>query len=382
MLNNSHTRIDTWTGIRFLAAIWVILFHLACFEMKVDYGWMTDIIGRGELGVDLFFILSGMVISYVHQAEFVTWNIANSLRFWILRFARIYPLHFLMLIVMAILGGVEFFYSWWYAGHAPVHTPNSIQDFILSLLNIHDWETTSTLSFNFPSWSVSAEWFVYLLFPCVTPFFIRLRSYWLNIVMIVFCLTVLYLTSLLAHEPSITFTYHLGLVRVCTEFATGCCLYNILKSQKKKLPAVNLLGLITFLLIPILIMQKVHDIWIVATLTLFLYLLPQTVSWFKSIFGNRLIVFGGEISYAMYMVHGFILHVLNDIFVYYYHHKEWSLPETIGLTVLLLGLVILISILLHRYVEVPARRVIRQAMIPRGYQKGAIALRGHFRNDQ
>jgi len=355
---NQH-RIDAWTGIRAIAAVWVVLFHLACFNLKVDFGWLTPIVGRGELGVDLFFILSGLVISLVHQAEFESWKPDLAIRFWVLRFARIYPLHLLMLLVMAAFEQTESAYSWLFKGHAPMHSINSIQDFFLSLFNIHDWETTKTLSFNFPSWSVSAEWFAYLLFPFITLFLCRVRSVWLNLTLIAISLTCLYLTCVISHETGIGFTYHLGLIRIGTEFITGCCIYNILKTQQKPLPGINLIGLAALILIPVLILQKVHDIWVVTCMALLLYALPMLSGWVKGIFANRILVFGGEISYAIYMVHALILHILNDTFYCFIPHLRWTPWETLGLSLLLLTGVILAATVLNRYIEVPARNAIR-----------------------
>jgi peptidoglycan/LPS O-acetylase OafA/YrhL len=355
-----QTRIDAWTGIRGIAALWVVLFHLDCYNMKLNFGWMQPVIGRGELGVDLFFMLSGLVISYVYQREFSVWHAGNAARFWVLRFARIYPLHLLMLMGMALQEQLENGYSWLYFHQAPFHHPSSVQDFVLSLLNIHAWETTRKLSFNYPSWSVSAEWFAYLLFPLIAPWTNQLRSRWQNGLLILVSLSALSLTALFNHEQSLCFTLHLGLVRVLSEFLVGCALYNILKTQQTPLPYGSILVMAVSLLIPTLIWNHSPEIWIIALMALLLVLLPQAQGRVKTLLTNRFLVFGGEISYAIYMVHAFILHGINDTFVFYVRHQQWSMLETAGVAVLSIILTVMAAIPLHLYIEVPARNAIRR----------------------
>ena len=74
------------TSIRGLAAIWVVFFH---------YNRTFELSQMGYLGVDLFFILSGFIISYVYMDKFSSSELVskNIKRFLALRLARIYPLH-------------------------------------------------------------------------------------------------------------------------------------------------------------------------------------------------------------------------------------------------------------------------------------------------
>jgi peptidoglycan/LPS O-acetylase OafA/YrhL len=352
-------RIDTWTGLRAIAALWVVLFHLDCYNLHLDYGWLKPLVGRGELGVDLFFILSGIVISHVHLAEFKQYDWPLTARFLILRFARIYPLHLVMLLFVAAQQGIESVYSWQVWRQAPLHDLNGWPNFFLSLLNIHGWETTQKLSFNFPSWSVSAEWFAYLCFPLLAPWLQRIRSIRMNLLLIAGCLFLLYWVCLLNHTNDLGFTTHLGLLRIGTEFIAGVGIYSILKLQRNSIPGANGLGLLSLVLIPVLILWDVHEIWLVADFCLLLYTFSQFNGWLKAAFANRTMVFGGKISYAIYMVHAFILHLINDACLFFFHWRQWDFLHTIALSLFTLMLVIMAAIPLHRYIEVPARTTIR-----------------------
>jgi peptidoglycan/LPS O-acetylase OafA/YrhL len=70
--------IDALTGLRILAAVWVVLFHLrstdvlpALLPASERLSWF---VGGGYLGVDLFFTLSGFVIAYNYLDRFRTWS--------------------------------------------------------------------------------------------------------------------------------------------------------------------------------------------------------------------------------------------------------------------------------------------------------------------
>ena len=76
-------------------------------------------------------------------------------RFLSLRLARIYPVH---LVMLAIVFGI------WGFGDTLLFT-NTPRTLASNALLVHSWGISRKLSFNFPSWSVSAEWFAYLAFP-------------------------------------------------------------------------------------------------------------------------------------------------------------------------------------------------------------------------
>ena len=113
------------TGVRALAALWVLLFHL---HEKLDsafpgFRFLFDpVILHGYLGVDLFFILSGFIISYNYAQRFSVFRISTYLEFLWMRFARLWPVHFVILTMYAalLLGGNHFgisskhsyLYSW------------------------------------------------------------------------------------------------------------------------------------------------------------------------------------------------------------------------------------------------------------------------------
>ena len=88
--------IPALTSIRGIAAWWVVLYH---FREHLPSGcpeWLLALTAHGYLAVDLFFILSGFVLA-LNYAESLPGDLAGATGFYRLRFARIYPLHFVIL---------------------------------------------------------------------------------------------------------------------------------------------------------------------------------------------------------------------------------------------------------------------------------------------
>jgi len=108
--------------------------------------------------VDLFFVLSGFVLTFRYLAPLSREQI-DGREFFFLRFSRLYPLHLLTLLVCA---GVEWSLM---AQHQPtvIYSQDDLYHFALHLTFLQLWFEHG-LAYNYPSWSVCAEVFVYLLF--------------------------------------------------------------------------------------------------------------------------------------------------------------------------------------------------------------------------
>lgn len=95
--------IPALTGVRGVAAVWVVLLHLSqSLKGTIGLTETAPLIQSGFLGVDLFFILSGAVMYHVHGADFLQYRIKSHWAFLKLRFARVYPLHAFCLFAVAL----------------------------------------------------------------------------------------------------------------------------------------------------------------------------------------------------------------------------------------------------------------------------------------
>lgn len=166
--------ISNLTALRGIAALFTVIYHVDMWlgnggGMLADTS-RTAFVERLYLMVDFFFVLSGFIMFHVYGRWFAdSVSGAKFRRFTVARLARVYPLHLLTLCVMALI----------YWGMSRASLPdipsltaeNNTYSFITNLLllhsmNLHDW-----FSWVHASWSISTEWWMYMLFPfLVTPF--------------------------------------------------------------------------------------------------------------------------------------------------------------------------------------------------------------------
>ncbi|MGH7058084.1 MAG: acyltransferase family protein, partial [Acetobacteraceae bacterium] len=97
-------QMDGLTGLRAVAAAWVVAFHYST-EQFSPLGLQHDlpILHFGYLGVDLFFMLSGFVIWHVHAKDFLEPSVLKLKRFVLLRLARLYPVYLFTLLLLGAM---------------------------------------------------------------------------------------------------------------------------------------------------------------------------------------------------------------------------------------------------------------------------------------
>ncbi len=146
------------TSLRFIAAFWVLLYH---FKDHLGLGMdQFGLVADGYLGVDLFFTLSGFILAHVYLTSFEDGRFGYG-GFLKNRIARVYPMH------VAALGAMIVLFVGATALGAGVGAADSFKwaDLPAHLFMVHAWGATPAVGWNFPSWSISAEWAAYLLFP-------------------------------------------------------------------------------------------------------------------------------------------------------------------------------------------------------------------------
>jgi peptidoglycan/LPS O-acetylase OafA/YrhL len=154
-------QLRSLTGLRFFAAIYVVLFHhggaLCSFGTSI-----CNSISYGYVSVSLFFVLSGFVLAYSYLDPENIQSLKKK-RFWIARFARIYPLYLLSLI----LSIPSFASKFEYFSGSFIITLKGLFSAFLSILLLQSWTPWTSTVFNTPTWAVSNESFFYLIFPFI-----------------------------------------------------------------------------------------------------------------------------------------------------------------------------------------------------------------------
>lgn len=153
-----HQGTSALTGLRFLAALLVYFNHIPIDNAMppIFYHFFRN----GFVGVSLFFVLSGFVLCYNYYdrlSKNINWG--NLRSFWAARFARIYPMYLVGIIIAVPL-------------IQPARKVSSLP-YQLLLIQSLSADKDILLSFNSPAWSVSVEAFFYLLFPFIIFFGIR-----------------------------------------------------------------------------------------------------------------------------------------------------------------------------------------------------------------
>ena len=145
---------------RLLAALLVMAYHFSHHVINPVpvTTWFEHMLPL----LDMFFIMSGFLI-FEHYGRMENTR-SNYISFLIKRLARLYPLHILTLSVFVAVGlsvHLGVFNS------AAADTRYDFTTLPANLLLIQAWGVDSELTFNYVSWSLSGEWFAYLIFPLI-----------------------------------------------------------------------------------------------------------------------------------------------------------------------------------------------------------------------
>jgi peptidoglycan/LPS O-acetylase OafA/YrhL len=365
----SADRLDSLTGLRFLAAAMILLHHAEhTFKVYLPSFSLDN-------GVSLFFVLSGFILAHAYP-RLDDWQSVR--RFLILRVARIWPAHVATLIAALLLFG----------GFSGI--------FFANLLMVQAWIPSAPwyLSYNAVSWSISVEFFFYLAFPLlIWRWNQTLWWKWLGSAAVLAFLVIIatgWALPLYVPEQNVVSTH--GLIFISplarlVEFVTGMVAYSAfawLRPRCQRHEVASPIGAVTLI--------TAAEFLILALVAYFLAFKPTTgfthqigndafTEWSLhagnfAVFVPLLIVLGlgtggvgrllstriavvlGEMSYSLYLVHQIVYRI------YYLYYERWSAetadPLGFGLCVLIS---LVIAWLLWRLIEIPCRAWARNRLV-------------------
>lgn len=350
------------TSLRFFLALGVVLFH---FQLQWTLGpYAVGALDRARLGVDAFFILSGFILTHVYlQGD----RAPDYRSFLAARVARIYPVHVVILLAMlalviaAPIAGV---------GLEPGRFGAS--DFITTLLLVQAWfPREGMVLWNGPAWSLSAEWFAYLVFPVFAWTALRLRSRpGLLVILAGALFVVLDAVYLRLHGKVLPRAEDsLGILRIIPTFLYGMGLYYC---GRRYAPGSRLSWALAggaALLVLALMQIGADDRLIVAAcgpLILALAFVARADG--GGLLAHPAAVFAGEASYALYLVHVPLLMVWRNAVQRLSGLPGdylMSVPDLTCLFAAMLGA----AALLHLLVERPGRTGLRRLWNARGSRR-------------
>jgi len=163
-------KLNALTGLRCFAAINIVLFHFSNpqwfnFRFSVPTPFspspyrfgiiLAPVVNAGYVSVSYFILLSGFVLGYNYNARARAGELDRK-RFWEARFTRIYPIYLLSLILSVGTLPRE------YGSHTHAMFWTGI---VLTPLLIQGWIPAIATFMNTPAWTMSAEAFYYFIFP-------------------------------------------------------------------------------------------------------------------------------------------------------------------------------------------------------------------------
>lgn len=300
----TENEIRNLTGIRAFAAFWVVIYHWQLINALDGVRTLHEnpFLNKGYWAVDLFFVLSGFIIATVyHQrmADAPTWKTYKT--YLLLRWARLYPIHFVI-----FLGYLPLLAAAAMTGN-PMTTDDAftLPQALSHLTLTQAWQIVDGLSWNWPSWSISAEFYAYaFLFPLYCWLFGRLpMAAMLGLLGVAWGAAFAY-GQISGHGFK---TFHSGMLRITAEFLAGYILF--FWSRKMQLSALQANGLFCgslFLLLALCVLPGWTEVFALAPLCGLIFALYYGSPVLNRVFGNTVTVYLGHISYAVYMVHNLL----------------------------------------------------------------------------
>ena len=357
---SNRNEIYSHTALRGIAALMVVLVHFrSFFHPSIDPDEVTFFLMKGYLWVDFFFILSGFVMSYVYVIEHPERrNFSEIAHYLIARIARVYPLHLMSLATVLLFFMIVSLISWNQKEEFCCVFDGSLrtaESLLANLFLIHAWGMFDWVTWNLPSWSLSSEFFCYLIFAGL----LAMDGYARKLALIALsCIVLIYYGFSLATGDDIDENFRLSIVRAISAFSIGILLFlgrrMVITLSEKCLTSIQIATDVTLLLSLHFGVADVISISLMAVVVL--------VTWEdRGILSNWLAARSlhtlGLFSYSIYMWHYLIKYIgLEDWESFIGLPVQSSILGSVIFVACLTVTVIPIAVWSYRSVEMPARK--------------------------
>lgn len=373
---NPRTYLTTLTPLRGIAALVVVIFHCNLMLMSFMPINEANLITMGWLWVDFFFVLSLFIISYVYGDKFR--GAITARNYWTYikaRFARVYPLHFLTLIfclicAIFITAYGDSFHPFFWDFYNPATAIPSL--FLVQSLGLY-----ITAPLNSPAWSLSREWWMYMIFPLLVPLFARVKKYSLIPVVLVIAALFAWVKYDLGPgnlpfpggSPSLNVVADFGFFRCLAGFLLGMVLFHIYDQSLGYAFFRRSWVFVVFFAAALTAMQTgAEDILVIAIFPFVILAAAYNTTGIKQVLDTSVLQRLGDWSFSIYMVHVPIMY-LYWIYETVQNPSRWAVfppnqPQdyTQGLLMCLIvvALTLIVASLTYKYVEVPARNYLNR----------------------
>ena len=367
--------IKALTGLRIVASVWVVLFHFRPMVSDVSPDFrenLSPVLNSGAQGVDLFFILSGFVLAYNYLDRMGrSWSTRETLHFLWLRLARVWPVY-LVTLHLAVLWIIFTLH----VGRVPSSDLAKLTaiSYVRQVLLVQLWFEPffDGTSWDGPAWSISAEWLAYLLFGLLILVIFRMKLATRARTLMVLAVVAQLPPMVLLLTSGVFYTPWSWLPRIVTQFTAGalaCAAVRRLELSDRARRVVGYVSLVLIVaMVSVVYLLDAHPITgvldsggvvdvlfvpLVMTLAVGVGSLPRLLS-------TRVMVYGGQISFCLYMVHE-LVHTAWTWAVVQFQLTPWHSDSPWKWNIIgLIAIAVVLSSLMYHFVEEPARRWMRR----------------------
>jgi peptidoglycan/LPS O-acetylase OafA/YrhL len=302
-------------ALRGIFALFIVFYHLRhTIKLKLINNFFFL---KADIFVDFFFVISGFIIFYKYHKKINTF--ADLIKFQLKRFMRLYPLHIITLLFFLLIELSKFFFlikTGIQSDNNPVFQRNNLFSFIHNIFLTQGFLNFN--SYNEPSWSISIEFYSYLIFGLLLLFFSKLNkifdyNYCLVALTGISCLSFFFIKTHNAYQITHSYSY----LRCLFSFSLGACLFylNIIYKIKINDFFSNIINFLIIILIIYTMRNQDSFLYLILLFFLFFFInLRNSNNVVNKLLQSKVLIFLGSISYGIYMTHYFIIWTLRQIF--------------------------------------------------------------------
>ena len=373
--------IKAQTAYRGIGAIIVMLAHFVILKATPQgTDFILDLGTNVTIVLDLFFVLSGYIMAYIYADVFTDGIRARPTRkfFWN-RLVRTYPLHIFAILVLLIERAVQVWLASRGSGFVGSDDATFFNFFdtpwrlVTSIFLLHAWGLNTELSWNFPSWALSAEFAAYFTFPflcLVIGRFGRRGALMLIAFSAISYFIIVNVFGTINNVPAM-----IGALRSIPGFALGVAAYTLSGPMRTMSRSrLEVFQTLAFAATMAAFVYADNQMLIVAGIAVTLVATSENRGWVSTMFSWQPLQFLGKISYTIYVMHvvtGYAMSPFLRILGERLGVDEASWWLTAGILAKMVGTVI-VSTIAFNVIEMPARVLLERTVARRRHPSGGV----------